>query len=322
MEQDRRYYAHGKLLLSGEYWVLHGARALGLPLNVGQSLEVRYRRSYNPKVNWIAKDHRGEIWFQGQFDLWHFRPLSKDNMQIAETLQALLIEARILNKHFLREEVDVEVETKLSFPRDWGLGSSSTLVVALAQWARVSPFSLQEKVFGGSGADVAISQAPGPVIFERQGKTVSWRPIEFRPIFSEKLYFLYLGKKQSTREAIARFVPDEGEVPYSVIRISGLTEEMLRCQDLGRFIELLSQHDEIVGKTLGRQRLMESEFSDFPGYVKGLGAWGGDFALVASHESPQAIREYFQNKGMSTLIAYNEMVFSPTDNLNHGQVYS
>ncbi len=35
-----RYYAHGKLLISGEYLVLSGAEALAVPLKKGQWLEV------------------------------------------------------------------------------------------------------------------------------------------------------------------------------------------------------------------------------------------------------------------------------------------
>ena len=36
----KRYYAHGKLLISGEYLVLSGAEALAVPLKKGQWLEV------------------------------------------------------------------------------------------------------------------------------------------------------------------------------------------------------------------------------------------------------------------------------------------
>ena len=307
MDQDQNYYAHAKLLLTGEYWVLHGARALGIPLSVGQSLNVRHRRSYDPHLTWTAKDHRGQVWFKEQFEFWHFKPLSKNPTPEAFVLQSILQEARVHNKHFLRDEVDVEVETKTGFPREWGLGSSSSLIVAIAQWARVSPFSLQEKVFGGSGADVAISQAQGPIVFERQGKSVAWRPVVFNPSFKNQLYFLYLGRKQSTLEAIKEFAPSASEAPFEVMRVSGLTEEILRCQDLGRFTELLSDHDHLVSRAIGMPSLMQSRFGDFHGYVKGLGAWGGDFALVASSLEHGEVRNYFESRGYSTLIAFCEM---------------
>ena len=36
----KKYHAHGKLLLTGEYLVLKGAMALAIPLNEGQTLSV------------------------------------------------------------------------------------------------------------------------------------------------------------------------------------------------------------------------------------------------------------------------------------------
>ena len=44
--QDQFFYGHGKLLLSGEYFVLDGAMALAIPTSVGQSMKVKYRHSY------------------------------------------------------------------------------------------------------------------------------------------------------------------------------------------------------------------------------------------------------------------------------------
>ena len=49
---DQYFYGHGKLLLTGEYFVLDGAMALALPTTVGQSMKVRYRHSYQPTLNW------------------------------------------------------------------------------------------------------------------------------------------------------------------------------------------------------------------------------------------------------------------------------
>lgn len=40
------------------------------------------------------------------------------------------------------------METKLEFPRDWGLGSSSTLINNIAQWAQIDAFKLLFESFG------------------------------------------------------------------------------------------------------------------------------------------------------------------------------
>ena len=44
------YYSHGKLLISSEYAVLDGAKALALPTKLGQRLEVTNRNTKN--INW------------------------------------------------------------------------------------------------------------------------------------------------------------------------------------------------------------------------------------------------------------------------------
>ena len=52
----KKFYANGKLLLTGEYLVMNGAKAVALPTNKGQSLSVKYRPSNNPKLYWKSYD--------------------------------------------------------------------------------------------------------------------------------------------------------------------------------------------------------------------------------------------------------------------------
>jgi hypothetical protein len=49
-------------------------------------------------------------------------------------------------------------------------------------------------------------------------------------------------------------------------------------------------------------------FNEFPGVVKSLGAWGGDFVLAGADMDPAAIRSYFEERGYTTIIPYEEMV--------------
>ena len=51
------------------------------------------------------------------------------------------------NQDFLAELKGAVIETQLDFLRNWGLGSSSTLINNIAQWANVNPFDLQQKSF-------------------------------------------------------------------------------------------------------------------------------------------------------------------------------
>src|SRR5690606_19200933 len=152
--RDQQFYGHGKILLTGEYFVLEGALALALPTTVGQSLKVKHRHSHQPSLKWTSLDHAGKPWFEAEMEFWHFEPHTTNNMEVARDLQTILKQVRRQNPHFLRDELDVTIETKLEFPREWGLGSSSSLLYNVAQWAYVSPFELAMKSFGGSGYDI------------------------------------------------------------------------------------------------------------------------------------------------------------------------
>lgn len=66
---------------------------------------------------------------------------------IAETLRDILQEAKRLNPEFLTTENGFVVKTNLTFPQNWGLGSSSTLINNIATWANVNPFTLLWNAF-------------------------------------------------------------------------------------------------------------------------------------------------------------------------------
>lgn len=76
------------------------------------------------------------------------------------------------------------------------------------------------------------------------------------------------------------------------------------------FLGLLEEHERIISQWMETERVKSSLFPDFPGAIKSLGAWGGDFVLVASGLSPAQTKKYFTDKGYSTLIPFAEMVLS------------
>ena len=108
----------------------------------------------------------GSIWFENHFQINDFRPTRQRRTKPLLDLQQILLVARELNSDFLTKSTGVIVETQLDFPKDWGLGSSSTLVNNVAQWANVNPFYIQQKVFGGSGYDIACAQKHNPITYQ------------------------------------------------------------------------------------------------------------------------------------------------------------
>lgn len=302
------YFGHGKVLLSGEYFVLDGAMALALPTTVGQSMRVRYEQSYAPTLNWKSYDLNGKEWMEANFEYWHFNEIDGKNSDVTQFLQGLLRQARRQNPHFLREEMSTFVETRLGFPLEWGLGSSSTLIHNIAQWAYTSPFELLFKTVGGSGYDIACAQSQTPILYEKKSGGPNWSPISFHPPFSESLYFIYLGKKQDSRAAVKMF---EKSCPYSpelINAISSITSDMARAHYLTEFDFLIRAHEEIVSKTIKMTRIKEERFADYWGEIKSLGAWGGDFILATSNRTAEETRDYFINKGHYVFIPYHELI--------------
>lgn len=309
--RDQYFYGHGKLLLSGEYFVLDGAEALALPTTVGQSMKVKYRHSYQPTLNWKSFDHSGKAWFESSYEFWHFKPIRPTGCVTEKFVQDCLSAVRMQNPHFLRDDMDVFVETKIEFPLEWGLGSSSTFIYNVAQWAYVSPFELIKKTIGGSGYDVACAQAMGPLCFKKFEGKPQWESAAFNPLFKNDLYFVYLGQKQNSAREVVKYQDMKIEGKSQIVNeISQLTKEMIHAHDLVTFNKIIKSHEDIVASALKYEKVKDLHFSDYWGEMKSLGAWGGDFALATSNRSPVETREYFENKGFTTVIPFTEIVRS------------
>ena len=312
-EKDQYYFGHGKLLLTGEYFVLDGALALALPTKVGQSLSVKYTPSFSPTLSWKSYDVNGNVWFDSQFEFWHFKCLDEKPSEEALLLQKILQQARKQNTHFLRDNVDVKVETRLGFPLTWGLGSSSSLIYNIAQWAYVSPFELLFKTYGGSGYDIACAQSDGPIAYKKVSSGPNWSPIYFSPSFKDNLYFIYLGKKQNSREAIKEYAKKKTNDQTIITKITELTQEFLNAQTLKQFQSLIVAHEEIVSVQLDLPVIKEGQFPDFPGAIKSLGAWGGDFILAATEKDFEFVKTYFASKGLETVYRYSDLISDPIE---------
>jgi mevalonate kinase len=315
-----KFHAHGKLLLSAEYFVLDGALALALPARRGQSLRISKEGNGPPLLRWRSLDEQGHCWFEAAFDCRHFELVAAQDAGIAERLQQILREARQLNPVFLLPGPgDVKLltaETRLDFPRLWGLGTSSTLISLIAQWAGVDAYELQFRTFGGSGYDIACATAREPILYRLDCGRPKVEAAGFHPPFSAQLHFIYLGKKQDSREGIARYrqwTADSGRqaadgLQAVIERISDLTRAMLEASNLDEFEDGLRRHEVLVAATIGLPRIKELHFSDFPGEVKSLGAWGGDFILAASRRPAAEVQKYFNEKSYSVFIAYDDLI--------------
>jgi mevalonate kinase len=315
-----RYYSNGKLLLTGEYVVLDGATALALPTKFGQDLIVE--NSSQNQLIWESYTSEGERWFEAVFDFPKIRLVnatfsSKEegsHEHIAETLQNLLLEARKLNSNFLQSERGFIVKTHLTFPRDWGLGSSSTLINNIAQWANVDPFALLWNAFSGSGYDIACAKNDMPIFYSVINKIPKVEKVHFNPDFKDELFFVHLNQKQNSREGIQRYrqkrVLQQACLPtrqtqQDIESISQISKDLLQARNLSEFENLMNKHEQIISNSIELPTVKEKLFADYFGAIKSLGAWGGDFVLATGNETTP---RYFQDKGFATVIPYQEMI--------------
>ena len=293
------FYSHGKLLLTGEYVVLKGAQALAIPCSKGQRLT--FTPLTESKLNWESYDTKKAVWFSAQFDLPQLSILKSSNSDIAERLKKVLLAAREENHSFLKH--GGKVETHLEFNQNWGLGSSSTLIASIAQWAKVNPFMILERSFGGSGYDVACAQVSTPILFTPNGTSPNIKSVTFWPPFIENLFFVYLNQKKDSSEAVRDF--SSIKVDENIInKINEITNHFIQCTSQDHFNELLALHETIIGRLIGHTPIQERLFADYEGSIKSLGAWGGDFVLASGNSFTP---NYFSNYGYSTVIPFKEM---------------
>lgn len=300
------YYAHGKLLLSSEYLVLDGAEAIALPCKKGQKMIVK--KSRGSDLVWESLDENGEVWFHAQISLYDFSAVKTNDEDMAAELQRVLKNAVRLNSEFLSKWNGFKVETQLEFPLEWGLGSSSTLISLVAQWADVNPLLLHFKLSDGSGYDVACAEADGPIMYQLTDESINYSEIDFNPSFSNKLYFVYLGNKQDSKSEVKRYKRKVKKKSSVVEEFTKLSNKMTSVGSLKGFEELLNTHEEKLAKVLDYTTVKEQYFSDYWGSIKSLGAWGGDFILATSSKSITDTKQYFKSKGLETVIPYDDMV--------------
>jgi len=298
-----KLHSNGKLLLSGEYAILDGALGLAVPTQYGQSLEVLATET--GLLEWNSYDEKGEIWFQAVLDLDGLKTISTSDGKIATTLTGLLNEARVQNPRFLLTSKGTQVNTKLGFPRSWGLGTSSTLINNMAQWAQVDAYALLWNAFGGSGYDIACAQHDLPITYQLKNGKPEVNEVAFDPIFKESLYFIHLNQKQSSKEAIANYRKQQFNKDDLLNSISTITQKMVSENDLTKFEILMVEHEAILSHILQIPTVKSRLFPDYPNAIKSLGAWGGDFVLVVGNENTL---DYFRGKGFQTIIPFSRMV--------------
>jgi mevalonate kinase len=269
-----RFRSSGKLLLSGEYWVLHGAEALAIVTEKGQTLHYE---EADCELHWVAKDHEGSVWMDCA---------ANQDPYLARILSA----AQKLNGNLPHRG---RVSTQLEFNRNWGWGSSSSLIDLIAQWTGLDPMELHFETSEGSGFDVACARAGGAIAYQKTGpRSAVWNNVASAHWPHEHFGLVYLGGKQDSQREVAKIRREP--LASELDAISALSRHLASSSNAETWMQGIDELEDRTASWLQMERVQKR----FPGVratIKSLGAWGGDFALAVAQD-PEDLA-YFSLKG-------------------------
>ena len=233
--------------------------------------------------------------------------MKTDDPSKASKLAEILKVVRELNPQAFA--TGLHFETRLEFNPAWGLGSSSTLISNLAQWAGVNPYEVLKRTIGGSGYDIACATANTAIHYKLDQGEPRVQPVVFNPPFVDRLFFVYQEKKQHSSEEVKAFNRHwaETDLSHETQIVSELSMALPTITYYEDFCTLLQVHENILARCLDREAVQQ-QYPDFDGVLKSLGAWGGDFLLAVTEKPFEDVRAYFQSKGMNTIFKYQDLI--------------
>ena len=235
-----------------------------------------------------------------------FTAQETSDQDMANRLTDILTAVTRQNPDFLADWKGQKVECRLEFDPAWGMGSSSTLIHAIAEWGEVDPWTLYDQTFGGSGYDLACATAEGPILYRNTEDEIHITPLGLDWGFADQLLLVYSGNKMNSRHSVDQHADALRKAASEVEAISLLSNQVVDAESLDEWMGYLTEHNQRLSRIL--QVEANPWAPDFPGLIKPLGAWGGDFFLAASHEDPKAMKRWLAERGFSVVFSWRELV--------------
>ncbi|MBB4806571.1 mevalonate kinase [Chryseobacterium defluvii] len=295
-------FSPGKLMLTSEYFAIDGALVLAVPTRLGQEFFYEETDDGRSLIFWKAY-HQNKFWLEAVIDYKTWQIIEANLPANAEFIVKTLKNVQQLSDTKFKNTFTYHLKTNLQFPADYGLGSSSTLMNNLAEWAEIDPFHLNEASLGGSGYDIAVAKEKTAVLYQNKPE-IRYQKADFSPAFKNELIFIHLNQKQDSREGIG-FYRSKEKSRELVSEFSNLTMKILFCNELEKFSELMMIHEQKISDFLEIPTVKSRFFEDCPSFVKSLGAWGGDFVMSAKFEG---FRDYFWGKGFTTVFEWDDII--------------
>lgn len=294
----------GKLFITGEYAVLHGALSLVVPVHYTQNLMIT--PSEKGQLHWTTT-WNDTVFLSASIQLNDFSTLSCSDSLRAAFLTRLLKSVRRLNPNFLVEG-GYRVRSVMGANPQWGFGSSAQLTVNVARWAGVDALVLHRLVSSGSGADVACSLVAHAIHYSISMKQSRYHEVSFKPPFADKLLLVYTNRKQDSATSVRNFLLKRHLIDSRRDLVSQITLEATQTSDIHVFAGLMAEHERLLSAVLKQPPVQETQFNGFPGVVKSLGAWGGDFVLAIPSAGMDEAASWFLERGYDTLLPFHETV--------------
>ena len=289
-------------MLTSEYFAMDGALVLAVPTKLGQEFYFEEKYDGNSLIFWEAH-HQNKLWLKAVIDYKKWQILETNLISSAEFILKTLKNVQSLSTIRFRNDFTYHLKTNLQFPANYGLGSSSTLMTNLAEWAEIDPFHLNSISLGGSGYDIAVAKEKSAVLFQSKPE-ITYERTNFSPPFKDELIFIHLNQKQDSREGI-HFYKSKIKSQKRVDEFSNLTRNILVCNELENFSQLMLIHEQQISEFLEIPTVKERFFQDLPVFVKSLGAWGGDFVMSSKFDG---FEDYFWEKGFRTIFNWKDLM--------------
>lgn len=286
--------------------ILEGATGLAIPVRYGQNLDVWSGDSNEEVVLWQSEDMYEMLWFEARINKSDGTIISTNNSEIADSLKSVIKFIKEFSPQWWNQTQ--RLKFKIDFPKQWGLGTSSTMIYTLSEATGLDPYELLRATFGGSGYDIACAGANSPLLYSRNDfGEAQIETIPFEPLKMDQFVFVYLGNKADTSAGISYF-KSLGKVPDTLVdEISDISSSLTKARSHEYMMELLQRHEYLIGSYLKIEPVQQRLFPDFKGVVKSLGAWGGDFVCALS-EDPMEDYAYFYNKGYYNVFPFKKMI--------------
>lgn len=297
------YYSSGHVLLTGEYLVSQGTEVIALPIKKGQTLAIEPITKDNLIWESIYNEKK---YFEAVFTTDELRTLKSTAEEKAIFVQSILKKAMdylpsldYLPGYFIK--------ALHNHPASMDIGNKSVLIANIAEWFNINPFRLNREIRNERGYGIACAKSNKPILYKLSNKYPEYREININLPFSENIYFVYTGHNRgsSNKKKQIQKHPDLHNVSHEIKEIN---KRIIKSDTSEAFEKALLDHDKLLSGVLNEKRLQEKTFQDFPGIIKPLNEWNGEFILVTWQGDKGELQEYFASYKIQSIFSWDELI--------------